>query len=433
MPVCAVVGAQWGDEGKGRVVDLLAQRSELVVRFQGGNNAGHTVVNEHGTFRLHLLPSGIFNPACDNIIGTGCVVSPGALIEELNEVREGGAEAHRLLISERAQVVMPYHILLDGLDEAKRERSGAEIGTTKRGIGPCYTDKAARIGLQMGDLLDRDWLAERCRFLVGLKNHLLAEVYGAEALDPEQVLETLWAEGQALADRIGDPLPPVHTALDGDQAILLEGQLGALRDIDWGTYPYVTSSSPTAGGASLGAGIPPHRISEVIGVAKAYTTAVGAGPFPAELPDEQGEALRRHGAEFGATTGRPRRCGWFDAVAVRYAARLNGFTAIALTKLDVLDHLDQLQLCTAYRIGDELLDRVPVPRRMAQAEPVLEPMPGWRCDTTGVRRYEDLPASARAYVERVEELVGVPIGMVSVGAERDAIIIRRPTAGLRPG
>ena len=424
MAVTAVVGAQWGDEGKGRVVDLLALQAEMVIRFQGGNNAGHTVVNEHGKFALHLVPSGIFNPQAWNIIGTGCAVHPGALLQEMATVCEGGASCERLVISERAQVVMPYHLVLDGLDEARRSRDGSAIGTTKKGIGPCYTDKAARVGLQIGDLLDRDYLSERVEQLVELKNHLIQGVYDGQPLDAEEVFETLWQQGVQLSDHIRDTLPLVHGGLRNDAAILLEGQLGALRDLDWGTYPYVTSSSPTAGGASVGAGIPPMAIRNVIGVAKAYTTAVGAGPFPAELFDDTAEQLRAIGNEYGATTGRPRRCGWFDALAVRHAAMLNGFTAIALTKLDVLDTFESIGICVGYDLDGERVDRVPTTRQLERCKPILETMPGWRAQTSSARKYDDLPAAAQRYVERLEELVNVRIAHVSVGAERSEIVHR---------
>lgn len=424
MPVTAVVGAQWGDEGKGRVVDLMAQEADVVVRFQGGNNAGHTVVNEHGKFALHLIPSGIFNPHAYNILGAGTVVHPGDLLEEMARVRDGGASFEHFVISERAQVVMPYHPLLDELDERHRDTGGAAIGTTRKGIGPCYTDKAARCGLQMDDLLDRDYLADRVHQLVPMKNAIIEKVYDGAPLDPEAVLETLWTQGQALQPHIRDTQPILEAALAQDDRVLLEGQLGALRDIDWGTYPFVTSSSPTAGGAAGGAGIPPHRIQHVIGVAKAYTTAVGAGPFPTELHGEQAERLRELGGEYGATTGRPRRCGWFDAVAVRHAAGLNGFTALALTKLDVLDGVDEIRIGVGYRLDGEALDRVPTTRRMARVEPVYETMPGWSEPTGEARQFEDLPEAAQRYVERLEALCGVAITMVSVGAERNEIIHR---------
>lgn len=424
MSVTAVVGAQWGDEGKGRLVDLLAQESDLVIRCQGGNNAGHTVVNEHGTFRLHLLPSGVFNPKAQNILGAGCVVDPGALLEEMAEVGAGGASLERFVVSDRAHVVMPYHVLLDGLDEARRSSAGAAIGTTKKGIGPAYQDKAGRCGIQMADLLDRDYLRERVVALVAHHNLLIERIYGGEGLDAEAVFETLWSQGQQLAGHIRDALPLVHDALRSGARILLEGQLGAMRDIDWGTYPYVTSSSPTAGGLAVGAGLPPRCVDTVIGVAKAYTTAVGAGPFPTELYDEMGQRLREVGGEYGATTGRPRRCGWLDTVAVRHAALLNGFSALALTKLDVLDGLDQIQVCVAYELDGKRIERVPPTRLLERVTPVYETLSGWREPTRNARRFEDLPAAAQAYVHRVEALCGVPIRYVSVGAERDEMVLR---------
>ena len=424
MSVMAVVGAQWGDEGKGRVVDLLAQDADVVVRFQGGSNAGHTVVNEHGTFALHLIPSGVFNPRAWNLLGAGTVVHPGELLAEMAHLAQAGIDLARLMISERAQVVMPYHQVLDGLDEARRSRSGAQIGTTKKGIGPCYTDKAARIGLQVGDLLDRAYLRARVSALVALKNEVITKVYDAPPLDADEVFATLDAQGQQLAPHIGDTLDVLHGALARGASILLEGQLGALRDLDWGTYPYVTSSSPTAGGAAAGAGIPPQAIERVVGVAKAYTTAVGAGPFPSELSGAIADRLRAVGGEYGATTGRPRRCGWFDAVAVRHAARLNGFTSLALTKLDVLDGFEQIEICLGYRLDGHDLDRIPLTRQLERVEPVYETMPGWQASTEECRAFEDLPVNAQRYVERLEALCRVPIGMVSVGAERSEMVVR---------
>jgi adenylosuccinate synthase len=431
MPVTAVVGAQWGDEGKGRIVDLLAGEADVVVRFQGGNNAGHTVVNERGKFALHLVPSGIFNPQAQCIIGTGVVVDPVALWQEMQELSQAGVSMERLVISERAQVVLPYHRLLDALDE--RRRGARKVGTTLKGIGPAYADKAARAGLQMGDLLDEDYLWARLEPLVAWKNRLLTQVFEVEPLSAEAIFEELRQVARFLAPYIRDTLPLLEEALARDRRILLEGQLGALRDLDWGTYPYVTSSNPTAGGACSGAGLPPAAITQVLGVAKAYTTAVGEGPFPTELRDETGNFLREEGGEYGATTGRPRRCGWFDAVAVRYSARLNGFTGLALTKLDVLDHLDRIRIGVAYRYGDQILDRVPMTRLMEQVEPVYEEMEGWRTSTIGVRTYEDLPPAAQAYVSRLEELIKVPIKLISVGPERHQIVFTGALARLLVG
>jgi adenylosuccinate synthase len=425
MTVSAIVGAQWGDEGKGRIIDYLAQGADMVIRFQGGDNAGHTVVNEHGTFRLHLVPSGIFNPRTRCIIGTGVVLNPARLLEEMAELTGAGVSVDNLWISERAQVLMPYHMLLDGLEEGAR--GGAQIGTTKRGIGPAYADKAARLGIHAGDLLRPDWLRARLELALAQKNRMLVD-FGQAAFRVDDLLEQALGWGQALAPRIVDTLPPIQEAVRGERNVLLEGQLGVMRDLDWGTFPYVTSSNPLAGGASAGAGIPPAAIGEVIGVAKAYCTAVGAGPFPAELNDENGVRLREVGQEYGATTGRPRRTGWFDGVAISYAAWLNGFTGLAVTKLDVLDGFTELRICTGYRYGDEVMTRVPDTAVYEQVTPVYESWPGWGTSTAIARRWEDLPAAAQAYLRRIEELAGTPLRYVSVGPRREQLIVM-PSVG----
>ena len=423
MPVTAVVGAQWGDEGKGRVIDWLARRADLVIRFQGGDNAGHTVVNPLGTFRLHLVPSGIFFPKTRCLVGTGCVVNPAALLEEMEVVGQAGVSLENLFVSERAQVVLPYHREIDALED--EARGSAQIGTTKRGIGPAYADKAAREGLRMGDLTRPAHLRERLARVLPAKNRLLAH-FGRTPLALDDLVAQAAGWGAALRDRIVDPLPLVRAAVRGGERVLLEGQLGAMRDLDWGTWPFVTSSNPTAGGAAVGAGIPPSAIDRVLGVVKAYTTAVGAGPFPAELTDETGERLRQVGREFGATTGRPRRCGWLDVVAVRHGAWLNGFTGLAVTKLDVLDGLPELRICVAYRLDGRVIDSVPDTPDLARVEPVWETLPGWTEATSGARRWDDLPAAARTFLERMKTLVEVPIDFVSVGPERDQIIELRP-------
>jgi len=420
MTVTAIVGAQWGDEGKGRIIDYLAQQSDMVIRFQGGYNACHTVVNEHGTFRLHLVPSGIFNPHTRCIIGTGVVLNPARLLEEMAEVTGAGVSVDNLWISERAQVVMPYHMLLDGLEEGAR--GNAQIGTTKRGIGPAYADKAARLGIRAGDLLRPGWLRARLELALAQKNRTLAD-FGQAALRLDVLLEQAVGWGKALGPRIIDTLPAVQEAVRGGRHILLEGQLGVMRDLDWGTYPYVTSSNPIAGGASAGAGLPPAAITEVIGVVKAYCTAVGAGPFPVELHDENGARLREVGQEYGATTGRPRRCGWFDGVAIGYATWLNGFTGLAVTKLDVLDGFPELRVCTGYQHGSEILTCVPDTAVYEQVTPVYETWPGWQTSTENVRRWEDLPAAAQAYLRRIEELAGAPLRYVSVGPSREQLIL----------
>ncbi len=426
MTVSAIVGAQWGDEGKGRIVDYLAQRADMVIRFQGGDNAGHTVINDFGTFRLHLVPSGIFNPATRCIIGPGTVVNPDTLLAEMAELTTAGIDLANLWLSERAHVVLPYHRLLDGLEEGAR--GGSQIGTTKRGIGPAYADKAARTGVRLGDLLRPAYLAERLTTALAQKNLALAH-FGQpplaldDLLDQAEMWRTALSGRIALGDRIVDTLPLVQAAVRGGQAVLLEGQLGVMRDLDWGTYPFVTSSNPIAGGAAAGAGLPPSAITEVIGVAKAYCTAVGAGPFPTELKDDIGEHLREVGQEYGATTGRPRRCGWLDAVALPYAAWLNGFTGLAITKLDVLDGLTELKICTGYRLDGEVMARVPDTPDMERCEPVYEMWSGWAAPTRDARSWGDLPVEAQAYLRRIETLAGVPIRTISVGPAREQLIV----------
>lgn len=416
MPVTAVIGAQWGDEGKGKLVDYLAERADLVIRYQGGANAGHTIVNEMGTFKLRLIPSGICHPNATTLLGPGMAVDPATLLEELESLAERGVPTDRLFVSERAAMVMPWHLLLDRLEE--EARGDRKIGTTLRGVGPAYTDKAARRGLTMGDLLEKEWLAEKVRWALTGINPLLTRVYGAPAVDPDQVIETYWTYASHLKERIVDSLALTRGALERGERILLEGQLGVLRDPDWGTYPYVTSSSPMAGSAAVGAGLPPWSITQVVGVAKAYTTAVGEGPCPSEQDGPIGELLRTRGQEFGVVTGRPRRCGWFDAVAVRFAVQAAGINAIALTKLDVLDGLDEVKICTGYRVDGQVLRTVPHMRRLTRVEPVFESMSGWKEPTRGARSFSDLPAAAQRYLRRVEELVGAPIRTLSVGPER---------------
>ena len=417
MPVTAIVGAQWGDEGKGRIIDYLAQRADVVIRFQGGDNAGHTVINDYGKHALHLIPSGIFNPATRNIIGSGCVVNPGALLEEMARLEAAGASLDNLWISARAHMVLPYHRLLDALEE--QARGADSIGTTRRGIGPAYADKAARSGLRMGDLLHPDWLEARLENALRTVNRKL-QVLGGEPVDGRELFALLMDYRAKLEPRIVDTTPILRQALEADASILLEGQLGVMRDLDWGVYPYVTSSNPTAAYAPVGAGLPAGSVTRVIGVVKAYSTAVGEGPFPTELHDATGEKLREIGAEFGATTGRPRRCGWFDGVAIRHAAWLNGMTGLAVTKLDVLDHFEELKICVGYRLpsGEIITDAVPDTPILYQVEPVYETWPGWLSDTTRARRWDDLPREARAYLRRISDLAGVKIDYVSVGPER---------------
>jgi adenylosuccinate synthase len=432
MSVTAVVGAQWGDEGKGRVVDYLAEDADLVIRYGGGNNAGHTVVNDHGHFKLHLIPSGIFHDRTRNLLGNGVVINPPALVAELDGLLEAGFRCENLFISDRAHLVMPYHVLFDQLEE--RERGADRLGTTSRGIGPAYVDKVARRGLRMVDLMEPRTF--RDRLVAALPRvRRLADGYGdgdmagaiAEATDVDRIADAYLAAGERLRQHVVDGQSLVDEALERGERILLEGQLGTMRDIDWGIYPFVTSSSPIPGGASLGAGLPAVAIDGVLGVAKAYTTAVGAGPLPTELDDADGTALRERGIEYGTSTGRPRRCGWYDAVAVRFSVRLAGYSSIALTKLDVLDGFERIRIAASYRDPVEDREWTTVPASTAvyqRLEPVYEELPGWQADTTAARSWDSLPPAARAYVERVEALAGVPVSHVSVGPEREQMIVR---------
>jgi adenylosuccinate synthase len=438
MSVIAVVGAQWGDEGKGRVVDYLATDADLVIRYGGGNNAGHTVINAHGHFKLHLIPSGIFYPETRNLLGNGVVINPPALLAELDGLHAAGFECHNLFISDRAHLVMPYHVLFDQLEE--RERGAAKLGTTSRGIGPAYVDKVARRGIRVVDLTEPETFRARLakamprvrRAVDGLTasgpapdDELAALI--AEATDEAHIEQAYLAAGERLAPHIVDGQRLVDEALDRGERILLEGQLGTMRDLDWGIYPYVTSSSPIPGGASIGAGLPAVRVDRVLGVVKAYTTAVGAGPLPTELDDGTGEQLRERGAEYGTSTGRARRCGWYVAVAVRFSVRLAGYSSIALTKLDVLDGFERILVARAYRDPATGQEWATVPASTSvyeRLEPVYEELAGWQADTTACRSWDALPAPARTYVERLEALAGVPISHVSVGPERAQMIVR---------
>lgn len=421
MSVTAVVGAQWGDEGKGRIIDYLAQQADVVIRFQGGDNAGHTVINEYGKHALHLIPSGIFNPRTANIIGSGCVVNPLSLLAEMDDLAKAGVALDNLWISTRAQMLMPYHRTLDVLEEAAR--GSDPIGTTKRGIGPAYADKAARSGLRMGDLLQPAWLEARLDAALRSVNRKIA-VLGGEPVDGQALYAQCMEVAARLGDRIIDTVPLTRRAVEKGQAILLEGQLGVMRDLDWGIYPYVTSSNPTAAYAASGAGLPARALTSVIGVVKAYSTAVGDGPFPVELHDAVGEQLRTLGGEYGATTGRPRRCGWFDGVAIRYASWLNGMTGLAITKLDVLDTFEEIKLCVGYRLpsGEVITDSMPDTPLLYQVEPVYETWPGWCTSTAECRTWDELPKRARAYLHRISELAEVKIDYVSVGPERAQMV-----------
>ena len=421
--VNAVVGVQWGDEGKGRIVDYLASDAELVIRFQGGANAGHTVINEYGKFGLHILPSGVFNPETMNIVGAGTVVNFDRMKEEMNNIKKSaGLDIDNVFIDERAHIIMPYHMALDGAEEGKRSEKD-KIGTTKRGIGPCYSDKAARIGIRAADIMDPETLEKRLSAVVPKKNREL-EYYGLETVKLEDMLALAEKWRNEFGDHIIDTLPIIRDAVEEGKKILLEGQLGIMRDNDWGIYPYSTSSNPTAAGACNGAGIPPRAITKVVGVAKAYSTSVGGGPYMTELFDADGEKLRDIGHEYGVTTGRPRRCGWFDAVAADYACYMNGITDIALTKLDVLDTFEKIKVCTGYMIDGEYYSNLPETRLQDRAKPIYEVYDGWMCDTTGCRTWDELPEKAKTYILALESLMHTHITYVSVGPERNQLIIR---------
>jgi adenylosuccinate synthase len=420
VPVTAIVGAQWGDEGKGKITDLLAQEADLVIRYQGGNNAGHTVVNERGTFKLHLVPSGIFNPNAMCILGTGMVIDLAFLCAELKGLEARGIATTNLRISDRAHILMPWHVALDRLDE--RERGRQKLGTTGQGVGPAYADKVARHGIQLYEVRDEKAFRARVAHELVTKNVILTK-FGDAPLDARAVADGVLAAAAVLGDRIADTLPLVERAVATDARVLLEGQLGAMRDLDWGIYPYVTSSNPLAGFASIGAGIPARSITRVVGVVKAYSTAVGEGPFPTELADAEANVLREHAEEYGATTGRPRRIGWFDAVAARHAQRLNAFTEIAVTKLDMLGTYEEIPFCVAYRLDGRLTTDMPPTRLLDRVTPSYERLRGWSADISDIREQSGLPPAARAYLKRIEETVGAPIGMVGVGPERSATLL----------
>ncbi len=423
MPVVICVGGQWGDEGKGKIVDLLAEAADMVVRSQGGNNAGHTVVTGGREFRFNLIPAGILHPTTSCVIGNGVVLDPRGLLEELEGLEAAGADLANLVISERAHMIMPYHPVLDRLEE--EARGDDRLGTTYRGVGPAYSDKVRRIGFRVGDLTKPRFLEKKLAFVLPLKNAVLDRLYGAPPFTVEAILAEYTGYAARLARYIRDPFPLVQGALARGERIVLEGAQGTMLDLDLGTYPYVTSSYPSAGGALAGAGIGPRHVTRTLGVIKAYTTRVGYGPFPTELAGAAADHLRETGREYGTTTGRPRRVGWFDAAVARYGVQVNGVDAIALTKLDVLDDLDPLPVCVGYRSkGVGHAHPMANISHLKHCEPVYEALPGWRTPIAGVRRYEELPAAARGYIERLEELVGAPVTHVSVGPDREQTIVR---------
>ncbi len=423
MAVSIIVGSQWGDEGKGKITDLLSKDMDMVVRYQGGNNAGHTVVIGDKTFKLHLIPSGIFYPDVTCVIGNGVVVDPAVLIEEMEKLRVQGVDPSNLKVSSRAHVIFPYHRLIDQAQEKKRE--AGRIGTTSRGIGPCYVDKINRRGIRIGDLFNQETLKEKLLWNIKEKSFQLENFYNYLAdLDFNSILDEYLGYARMIKKYvIDDSGALVMAAANSGKKVLLEGAQGTMLDVDHGTYPFVTSSNPVSGGACIGAGIGPTLVDSVLGVVKAYLTRVGSGPFVTEITSEIGDFLREKGGEYGATTGRPRRCGWFDAVVARYSMQVNGFTGLALTKLDVLDELPMIKVCTAYKYGTSTLTAFPSDLKVIeQCEPVYEELPGWKQDTTKVKSFDALPENAKRYIKKISELSGAPIEMVSIGAERGQII-----------
>ncbi|MBM3687160.1 MAG: adenylosuccinate synthase [Actinobacteria bacterium] len=424
MPAIVLLGAQWGDEGKGKATDLLGGRVDYVVRYQGGNNAGHTVVIGDEKYALHLLPSGILSPGVIPVIGNGVVVDPAVLLHEMAGLEARGVDTSRLLISASAHLITPYHVTLDKV--AERFLGKSKIGTTGRGIGPTYMDKVGRLGIRVQDLFDPSILRQKVEGALANKNQVLVKVFNRRELAVDAITEELLQYADPLRPHVADTALVLNDALDAGKTVLLEGGQGTLLDVDHGTYPFVTSSNPTAGGACTGSGIGPTRVTRVIGILKAYTTRVGSGPFPTELLDEWGERLRSVGGEVGVTTGRPRRCGWFDAPIARYATRVNGLTDVFLTKLDVLTGIERIPVCVAYEIEGQRVTDLPMTQTdFHHAKPVYEELPGWTEDISGARTIEDLPANAQAYVRYLEELTGAPISAIGVGQDRDATIVVR--------
>jgi len=422
MSVVAVIGAQWGDEGKGKIVDLLSEKADAVIRFSGGDNAGHTVINPKGEFKLHIVPSGIFYPRAACIIGNGVVINPRVLLEEMDSLIARGVDISNLHISDRAHLIMPWHILLDGLEEEKRGEGA--IGTTKKGIGPAFADKTARCGIRACDILEAETFKTRLAGVLASKNELLTKMYNAAPLDFDAVFNEYLSYARRLAPHIKDTTSMISDLLNKGSNIVLEGAQGTMLDTDFGSYPFVTSSSPLAAGASIGSGISPHRIDRVVGIFKAYTTRVGGGPMPTELKDEVGEYIRQRAHEYGATTGRARRCGWFDAVVGRYSTELNGFTSGILTRLDVLDEMETLKICVGYTIGGKTVDRFPADvTALENCVPFYVEMPGWKVSTSDARTAKELPANAHKYIKRLEELIGCPFHIISIGPRRDQSIV----------
>ena len=424
--VRAIVGANWGDEGKGKITDMLAKESDIIIRFQGGSNAGHTIINDYGKFALHLLPSGVFYQHTTSIIGNGVALNIPYLIQEIESLVERGVPKPRILVSDRAQILMPYHVLFDTYEEARL--AGKSFGSTKSGIAPFYSDKYAKIGFQISELFDEDLLREKACRVCELKNVLLEHLYHKPLLDPEEIIKELLSCRDMIAPYVCDTSAYLHEAIKEGKNILLEGQLGSLKDPDHGIYPMVTSSSTLAAYGAIGAGIPPYEIKDITTVVKAYSSAVGAGAFVSEIFGDEADELRNRGGdggEYGATTGRPRRVGWFDAVAARYGCRIQGTTEVAFTVLDVLGYLDEIPVCVGYEIDGQVTREFPTTSKLEKARPVLTRLPGWKCGIRGIKRYQDLPENCRKYIEFVEKEIEAPISMVSNGPGRDDIIMRK--------
>ncbi|XID91683.1 adenylosuccinate synthase [Paenibacillaceae bacterium WGS1546] len=418
MSTVVVVGTQWGDEGKGKITDFLAEKADVVARYQGGNNAGHTILIENKKYKLTMVPSGIFNQNKLCVIGNGMVINPAALVEEIQYIRDNGFSTNNLKISDRAHVIMPYHLVLDALEEDRKADN--KIGTTRKGIGPCYMDKAARNGIRIADLMVAEAFAEKARAIIAEKNQIITQMYGGEALDADVIVSDYLALAEKLRPYVADTSVVLNDAIDGGKKVLFEGAQGVMLDIDQGTYPYVTSSNPSAGGVCIGSGVGPSKIKQVIGVAKAYTTRVGDGPFPTELNNDVGQTIRDKGHEYGTVTGRPRRVGWFDTVVVRHARRVSGITGLSLNSLDVLTGLETVKICTAYKFRGELMEHYPANLKLLEeCEAVYEELPGWSEDISGAKSLSDLPETTQRFVQRITELTGIPIAIFSVGRNRE--------------
>ncbi|RIX47093.1 adenylosuccinate synthase [Paenibacillus nanensis] len=425
MSTVVVVGTQWGDEGKGKITDFLAEGADVVARYQGGNNAGHTILIDNKKYKLTMIPSGIFNHNKTCVIGNGMVINPQALIDEINYIHDNGFSTSNLKISDRAHVIMPYHLVLDALEEDRKGDN--KIGTTRKGIGPCYMDKAARNGIRISDLMDAEEFEARVRSIMVEKNNLIQQVYGGEPLDTDQIVKDYLGYAEILRPYVTDTSVVLNDAIDEGKKVLFEGAQGVMLDIDQGTYPFVTSSNPSAGGVCIGSGVGPSKIKQVIGVAKAYTTRVGDGPFPTEQDNEIGQLIRDKGHEYGTVTGRPRRVGWFDTVVVRHARRVSGITGLSLNSLDVLTGLETVKICTGYKYRGEIIEHYPASLKMlAECEAVYEELPGWSEDISSAKKLEDLPENTRNYVNRVSELTGIPIAIFSVGRNREQTNPVRP-------